>query len=877
MPSFDYEATLDNDQYLKALREINNNMKRLANQGERQFNRVQAGSKKSAIQIGVVSGVVASLTQSFINLGVRGVAAFAEISKEGIQLNRQAEQLQISLTAVFQGNEKAAERFIELTRQTALGIGANVAEFQNLAKSILPDVGDAEKTLAILEQATLLGQDAGQNAEGVRIALEEALASGGQAAGLQSLQRRLNLPPESIRRIQALNEELELSDAILTVLNERVERAGISAALFGDTLASRLAIAQGEVASLQKTVAAPVFEEFKDQLNSVLGAFQDNKGDIERVATAFGQVAASVVEIIGTGLTDLINNIDYEEFEGLADDFQSLLDTASLLADILLDPGLADSLIEGGRTLVQLLDRALTTAAQIAAIVRAEAARNKAERQVLGIEGTIADNAIGEAGARAAAKLAGETELLQQADEAGQDAFDESFRQSLEKFDERENVREQRAQRRAERGQPRERGTDADLAAGEAAIQEQRRLEELARLESEALSAQEKIDAARIKQAEETEQQLTDILIDQERDRLKEVERNAQQRAKIERDNQDRLADIALDFERAIEDLEAKVGADEAKRAREQGRKRIEVERKLADERTQIVLDYQREIEAITQDFNRSAEEAERDNDVQTFLAAQRRRDQALQDADQDREDSLKKATDTAAEEREKLSRQQEQATEEARIKSEERLAILNTELERSLEDQRIANERALREQDIKEQQARDARLLANQQEIDDFDRHNEIRLKKLEEQLAKELAIVKQFEEEKAKLRQETLDLGKDDDDGFNRGFGFQRPPGGAAGGLTPFQHGGRFRKGQGLLVGERGPEALFPDFSGFILNNRLLRQLPSQTGSINNQTTYDQRDQSMHLSSDVARDPVLLAQMRNVAREEIVRSRGV
>lgn len=45
-------------------------------------------------------------------------------------------------------------------------------------------------------------------------------------------------------------------------------------------------------------------------------------------------------------------------------------------------------------------------------------------------------------------------------------------------------------------------------------------------------------------------------------------------------------------------------------------------------------------------------------------------------------------------------------------------------------------------------------------------------------------------------------------------------------SGGPTPFAHGGRYSSGP-MLVGERGPEIVFPDAGGAVMNNDLLTRM--------------------------------------------------
>ncbi len=837
MADVTYRVELDDKQVLQALRIIDANMRKLATQGDASFQKVGKSANVSGVQIGLTSGIVQELTRRFIDLAAQGARAFVEIAAGGVQLNRELEVTKIALTNIFEGNEQAAQAFIDQVDTLAARLRVDFQELRTLGKGILPDIGDAQQTLKIMEQFVILGRDAGQNWTSIRIALEEAAT--GQ---FTSLQRRLNIPAESIRRIKVLSEEVGIADALIQVLGDRIQKAGLNLDDFADTFEAQMGAIRAEGRQLQSIFGEPIFEELKEQAADFLSVLEEKEPGIERVAEAFGELAARIVEIIGTNLNEFLRSLDFEKLEAVADAFTDVANAADLLASQLRSSDINEDL-ETTRTILEAIRDALVTAAQAAALLRADLARQRAENESL-IESTKGTQ---QEGLAALGVLKETTDSAK----AGQDAYNQSILESITAFEEYNRQVEKARQRTEERGQTTKETTQADIDAGDAILKRKKDLEEMAEAEAKAADATEKIAKATNDLIKDLSRERLQIEINAQRKRLDNEIKNAEEIEDIWRKHYQELGDAARDLGRDEEDIRRKAARDE-----------IEIERDAAGERLQAETDYRRELQRIRDRFNMAAQEAERNNDAQAFLSAMRQRDSEMLDARRTRNESVEDAKTKAIEQRAALQEQLAFELEDARIAN-----------GRKLEDLQLSLQRELDEQAIKAQRAEAAHQLDYQRELQDFARKEAQRLADLQSSLTKEVEMIRTAEALKRQIRVDEARATIAQVQSIMQQIGLRAPTTGTqtslGSSLPPpsgrrLQAGGPAEEGRPYIVGERGPELFVPDRRGYVVPNAALGPAVSNISTVfNNQRSIAP---TFNVAESLFSDPVAVRKLQNL-----------
>jgi hypothetical protein len=505
-----YTSALDDDEVLAALKRIDKGVDRVAENMNKAFSKAGDSASKSGVQIGAVSGVVGKLTERFIDLGRQAAQAFLGVIEAGITLNREAQNLSISLTNIFKGNEDAALSFISLVDEAAVRLGADQQELRELGKALLPDVGDINTTIDLLTNAVILGKDANQSAVSTRIALDEALSG-----NLSSLRRRLNLQKRETEEIERLSENMSVAAAISQVLADRVERVGLSVEAFGDTFDVRLATIQSIARQLNLTFTSEIFEVFRERMGGALDVLEQQGPAIEDAAAAFGDVVAVVADFVATGLIDFIAGIDFERVQNLAAALFAAADKGLLLVDVLFDLGETEDGLDGVASSLEVIAGLLEQIAQLAAVAKASFAALQPFA--------------------AAAATGGLAPGLDLSVQGIGERFTQSIEESAEALDRSNQRIEEQRERLKARNEEAERGTDVDISLGDP-------LKEAA---DEAEAAQEAIAEGQADLAEELGERLLDIQTRFERQRTEDAIKNAERRTDIARRNADKLEDIA--------------------------------------------------------------------------------------------------------------------------------------------------------------------------------------------------------------------------------------------------------------------------------------------------------------------------------------------
>lgn len=883
---------IDIKQALAALKRLNKGIDDTAKEAEKGFDRsafaagrardefgrfVATGTKGSKTlggafdlltsPIGRVEMLIGALSTAFIQLAKTATQAFIDITKGGIELNKEAELTRLSLIQIFEGNEAAADAFIDTIGDLAIRLGTSRQQLTLLAKGILPDVGSIEATAELLENVIVLGRDAGQNIQSIRIATEEALSG-----NLTSLGRRLNIPRTTLNSIREYQKEMSLADAINRGLKERIEKTGISAAITADSFTTLQGKIQGNIEGFQRILGEAPFEELKEQSREFLLTLDEQSENIGFVAEAFGDLAANVIDFIGTNINEFIAAIDFEAVERLVDSFNLALSAGQLVVDVLFDiPDTQEGIENTTQALLatkDALEDVAVTAGKVKVALQAAFLAAKGLSQIntgdfLGAIETIID--------------IGALDSLEKQEEAAA-----STEAAFDRYEQRiKSIQEAQEKRRDTTGK----ATQADVDAGEAIIANKKALEELQAALSAAAKAQETITKKTTEAQEDRAKRLTNLLRKEADRRFDDAIKAAQRQEDIARRNADAIEDIFRKQDRDIADAGKDLSREEQDIARNAARGRKDIERQAANERLDIERDFRRELERIQRQFNQSALDAERNNDAQAFIQAIRARDEQVQVATTERDVAVVDTGRQAQEQREELKVQLAAQVEDARISNALKLKDLQTNLDRSLQAQAIKLERELEKEAIKEQRLTEQRALAAQRDLEQFERSEAEKTARLQESLTvqfalieaaktKELAFTVQIEAKKTAVveaevakRQAALASLAAAQRQAGPGALALAPTRGDLGFGRPFGEGGRPPVGEPIVVGDKGPEVFVPDTAGTIIPNNALFSPPAPMSPLQPVTGGSNitNNSTFNLAESMFTDPIARRNLRN------------
>jgi len=338
-----YKVTLDDSEILKELKQLVTRFEEVSEKADKSFKKAGGSAGKSGVVIGGVSGIVQELIGGFVELGKQAAQAFAALISNALELQKEAELTRISVTQIFGGNEAAADAFLDRIKELSIQLGVSRNELGQVGKGILPDVGDVSQTLDLLKNVTILGRDAGQGFDSIRVALEEALSG-----NLSSLQRRLNIPASTIAKAERYAEQFGLAEGLAKALAERVDQTGLSL----DATANTLAVTSGRLQGLGQELLSIFGEGFApevtEQLQALLESLENNRDDIEAVAQAAGLLVKNIADLVGTELDEFVNNFNFQGLENGIDVITRIVNGFRLLLDVIqtiANTGASDVLI----------------------------------------------------------------------------------------------------------------------------------------------------------------------------------------------------------------------------------------------------------------------------------------------------------------------------------------------------------------------------------------------------------------------------------------------------------------------------------------------------------------------------------------------------
>lgn len=691
------------------VKEVEVSLGQMSQRGGRAFDDVGKSAKQSGVVIGFVSGVVQQLVAMLANLARQAIQTFASIGRAAIQTNAQFETYIVQFQTLLGSTEAAQERMQEL------------AEFGLKTPFELPEIIQASRQLEVFGGAALATGDnlrmVGDIAAGVGRPFQEVAFWVGRMYDALQSGRPFG---ESAMRLQEMGA---LSGDVRAQM-ERLQKQGKSSseiwAIFAEQVGGRFA---GNMDRLSKTfqgimsnladfsnwllriAGKPVFEEIKDSAARLMAILEENRPELEKIAEAFGEVAANALDFISTQLLDRLETMDFQEVMDMVDALGGMVESARTLAEILPNLNLGSDFILGVTVIADELERSLMMATQLKAIAGAEIARQKAveaETRKIWEEKPVIHVFTPEERSRI--------------ETAGQEAFNQVMRDAVKVLEAHEarvrtnNATMNQGQQIAERYRRAHEGvTGAVRAEGEGLDQAAEAMDKLLEKSTDAM-----LDAVADRQEKVQE-------LEQEHGaKLAEIDQQtAERRTEINQQLQDQLAELAKETARRRAELIA--GADqhlaelEATSARD--REQQATEFRTSQRREQE--DFNREMRRLQFSYLEDVQDAVRRRDARAvedlrkrFLSEKQTRteDFSTQQARQrqDHERSIRESRDAEARRRQEIQRSLAQQLRDLQDNEARKRRDLQTSHQRQLAELETsaAKERARENADYQRRQA---------------------------------------------------------------------------------------------------------------------------------------------------------------------------
>jgi hypothetical protein len=862
MPTVVYTIKIDDKAILAELYKINAQLVKMESSGTKSFGKISGGSAMSAAKLLVVAEVLKDITVKLVEMGQQALEAFAQIVQGGVEANMSLEATKISLTSIFEGNEGAADAFMDTMQSLAMKLRVPYEELAYIGKGILPDIGSIENTEKVLENFIVLGRDAGQNFTSIRIALEEAMSG-----NLISLQRRLNIPAKVIDQIRAVADETSMAKALVQVLGDRIEKTGLQVEKFAGSGLMAFGEVQARAKNLQLQFSEPIFEQLKESALELIDVFKENEDDIVMALQSIGDLTADIIEFIANGGMDFLSEVDGEGVKEVVNNLKDMLDLVSLIASQFsgfeIPLSVADA-IEGlniqllylakGIAIVKALNAAAKAEAEVFTSAEAKVDRNPLENLLT----TVGKKTNSPGLINLGSKFAASKETRDAADIAWQKAYTEAQADWGKELDSLNSKLEENTRQLNESTAAEVKASEEQKKVGEATLKRAGALNEITEIEQKMAELQEEI-----------QKKLLDAQIDYQRDMEDAQTDLARDLEKATRDAENDRLDAKEKSLKKLRDLEFDYQQDILKEERDYKYELEDIDLEASQKRQDIETEYQRKIQEIQSSFQASAEEAERTQDAIGYLKAMRERDRQLEEAKTSREEDFTDAERSREEDLRKAARNHE-----------DKLSDLKTSLERERNEQQIAYQYELEQIARKEADKRSQLQADYQLELEDLRLKNERRLQDIQRELGAEIKAYQDYAAQLITLSKqiaeytEIINKGKTSDF-FNKLKNWL--PGSGSGSIpstgAPFRaNGGPVTGGSTYVVGEKGPELFTPTVDGKIIPNSAIIS-PNYGYQVGATGSNLQVSNTFNLSENMMSDPIFVAKLRRLVNTEITK----
>ncbi|TXH17706.1 MAG: hypothetical protein E6R03_03350, partial [Hyphomicrobiaceae bacterium] len=263
------------------------------------------------LAVGGILLAVVGLTKAITALAKAGVAAFKAMVSASVETAKSFDTTRAQFTAVFEGNDQAAEAVFQRIRRLSRELGEDLTE---VSRSFLPNV----ESIAQLEEVTKIAVglarfDPAQGISGAGIALRELLSGDST-----SLRKRFEIDSATIDRIEAASNGFTDIDALLGALNEELDRLGRNVEDFSGTFETSLGRVKEFFRDVKDQIGSPIVDELIEQFSGLNEILLENEDTINVVANAIGEAIAGIVEFGGEFLKNLLDGADPEALKETA-------------------------------------------------------------------------------------------------------------------------------------------------------------------------------------------------------------------------------------------------------------------------------------------------------------------------------------------------------------------------------------------------------------------------------------------------------------------------------------------------------------------------------------------------------------------------------
>lgn len=704
-----------------------------------------------SILTGFVAGSVAAVTAALLDMAKQGIMAMVDLAKKAISLNSELEQAKITFTSMFQGNEQAANAFIEHLKEQSKLLKISQSEAQQFAKSILPDTNSVKQFDEVLRLATVGAKDAKKNVSDLIFTFNEAVSG-----DFTSMRDILDLPPDVLGRLRASKGDVSV---LIDELNKLFTKRGVNdIGAFSSTLDTTTANLRSFAEELLLIASQPGFESLNESAQALFDVLQDKRPELELIAGAIGDIVANVVDFAGGNLVDFLESLDTEEILEFTQTFFGLVDQAQILVDIIAELAFPDTWISDLTTTVELLQDVVRGAIEVTLLAKAEAARQKAIQEDAGFTpeqfgGGIQGNIMA-TGAAIGKSLASGPEEIERSRKVGQEAFNQVMAEGNRLLEESNQRIEENRQKTEDRRKEQEKSKDTDTSAIDAILELSNAESEQAKVTKILTDNLEKYGSELIELQEQTNEKIEELETEHDDEmieitaeyiarRLKESMKLSKDLTKLEQDSIDERGGIIAEAREELADLSSSTD-DEIKKRREEFNQQEQTEEE----------DHLLEMRRLRDRYLLNLEDAVKSRDARAIVDLRRQYELEKSQKEQDfQTDDAREQT--AFEDEINTLREQEQ------LKADEIEKALQEELAQNIaneEEKRAALQASYDEQIIQLNEAEQAKKDAEQAKYDERKDALETAMAERLEAIAKALAEEDTINEEGAQKILETL-----------------------------------------------------------------------------------------------------------------------
>ncbi len=529
-----------------------------------------------------------------------------------------------------------------------------------------------------------------------------------------------------------------------------MKRLGRDVENLTDTFQFSFGRAAESAKQLQTAFGQPILEELKVQFDELNKIVAENFDDYTLIADTFGRIFAHVVDIIGSGLTDFLTNLDTEQVLEIGETFFDIVENVRLFGALLSDMDVPQTLLDNVQSIAEGLATALDTAIKLAGIVKAQRAEEAGKAKAL-------------EGLGLPARSGGvPTELLLSEDQkaqveaAGDKAFRDSILETNKAIEASNKLKDENRKATDDLGDAQKRGAKAATELTDAQLALNKAEADLATLEEDVAGAQAKVAEAEADAAKDRDRKFEDIDIAFERKRLDIQLEFAQKREDAAKNHLEKLADLQLKNSQDIDDAATDLGRKEEAIADKFSEQRLDLEREQRQKRLDIETSFREKLQDIQEQSSFDLDEAEQKRDAVSFLRILREQQKQVSAAQVDRQREIEELRIQGQRKKEETTIQQDREIAEARLANEEKLADLRLNLERQIEAQNLAFDRQIEDIAINEQRKNDEAAVARERDIEDAKLAYDRKLADLKESLAAEYALLEEAAAKKLALLEE-------------------------------------------------------------------------------------------------------------------------